>query len=210
MFMRLLSRQSRYSQIFRYCSACYSTVQVLLLLLSPPPRPAVPTAPPISPSGSPVTSTLITLRWSPIPPEHLNGQLRFYLVDVTEVITNISWTFHSVQRGINIGPLHAYYTYRCRVAGFTVGLGPYTSLFYVNSGEACKFTMVRFTQLLHSYPMYPITFSIELCLALLLCVSIVPRSSGDFSYSAPSLESLLCDNIFWKFINIDTLSFPRP
>lgn len=100
---------------------------------------AVPTAPPVTPSGSPITSTLITLRWDPIPAEHLNGILRFYLVDVTEVITNNSWTFHSVQRHVNIGPLHPYYTYRCRVAGFTVGVGPYTALFYVNSGEACEF-----------------------------------------------------------------------
>lgn len=99
----------------------------------------VPTAPPVLPSGSPLTSTLITLRWSPIPDEHINGMLLFYLVDVTEVITNNSWTFHAVQTRINIGPLHAYYTYRCRVAGFTVGLGPYTSFFYVNSGEACEF-----------------------------------------------------------------------
>lgn len=72
--------------------------------------------------------------------------LRFYLVDVTEIITNRSWTFHAVQTNINIGPLHAYYTYRCRVAGFTVGLGPYTSLFYVNSGEACEFEFVHYLE----------------------------------------------------------------
>lgn len=101
--------------------------------------PTVPTAPPETPSGSPITSTLITLRWDPIPLEHLNGILRFYLVDVVEVITNNSWTFHSVQNHVNIGPFHPYYTYRCRVAGFTVGVGPYTSFFYVNSGEACEF-----------------------------------------------------------------------
>ena len=103
----------------------------------------VPTAAPISPSGAPVpgTSTLINLRWYAVPPEHLNGVLLFYLVEVTEVITNTSWTFHAVNLHINIGPLHAYYTYRCRLAAFTVGVGPFTPFFYVNSGEACKFAV---------------------------------------------------------------------
>ncbi len=88
------------------------------------------------PSGSPLTSTLITLTWSPILPEHVNGIILFYLVEVTEVLTNTSFTFHAVQDRINIGPLHPYYTYQCRLAAFTTGIGPYTPFFYVNSGEA--------------------------------------------------------------------------
>ena len=101
--------------------------------------PIVPTAAPVSPSGYPVpdTSSLIFLSWSPVPAEHLNGILLFYLVDVTEVITNNSWTFHAVQTHIIIGPLHSFYTYRCRVAAFTTALGPFTPEFYVNSGETC-------------------------------------------------------------------------
>ena len=98
--------------------------------------PIVPTAAPVSPSGYPVpdTSSLIFLNWSPVPAEHLNGILLFY---VTEVITNNSWTFHAVQTHIVIGPLHPFYTYRCKVAAFTTALGPFTPEFYVNSGETC-------------------------------------------------------------------------
>lgn len=99
----------------------------------------VPTAAPTMPSGFPLTSTLITLSWTPLSAEHVNGIILFYLVDVTEVITNTSWTFHAVRDVINIGPLHPYYTYRCRVAAFTIGVGPYTPFFYVNSGEACEY-----------------------------------------------------------------------
>ncbi len=74
-----------------------------------------------------------------MPAEHINGILLFYLVEVTEVVTNTTWTFHAVQNHINIGPLHAYYTYRCRLAAFnSIGLGPFTAFFFVNSGEACK------------------------------------------------------------------------
>ena len=101
----------------------------------------VPTAAPASPSGFPLTSTLITIQWSPIPDEHVNGIILFYLVDVTEVITNTTLTFHAVRTSINVGPLHPYYRYRCQVTGFTVGVGPYTSFFYVYTGEACKCVM---------------------------------------------------------------------
>ena len=90
------------------------------------------------PSGFPVTSTLITLQWAPPPVEDINGIIVFYMVEVTEVLTNTSWTFHAVTTHINIGPLHPYYTYRCRVAAFTIGVGPFTTFFLVNSGEACK------------------------------------------------------------------------
>ena len=93
----------------------------------------------MTPSGAPLTSTLITLNWSPVPAEHLNGVLLFYLVEVTEVITNRTWTFHALQDPINIGPLHPYYTYRCRLAAFnTIGVGPFTPFFYVITGEDCK------------------------------------------------------------------------
>ena len=98
----------------------------------------VPTAPPQNPSGMPLTSTLIRLDWSPPPSEHINGIIVFYLVEVEEVLTNRIWTFHAVQTHINIGPLHPYYTYRCRVSATTIGTGPFTSFFLVNAGETSK------------------------------------------------------------------------
>jgi len=97
-----------------------------------------PTAAPLNPSGMSVTSTLIRLDWSPPPSEHINGIIVFYLVEVEEVITNRTWTFHAVQTHINIGPLHPYYGYRCRVAANTIATGPFTPFFLVNSGETCR------------------------------------------------------------------------
>ena len=89
------------------------------------------------PSGFALTSTLITIMWSPPPVEHINGIIDNYLVEVTEVITNNTWVFYAGRMtSINVGPLHPYYTYRCRVSASTTGPGPYTAFFYVNSGEA--------------------------------------------------------------------------
>lgn len=98
--------------------------------------PTVPTAAPLMPSGLPLTPTLITITWSPPPAEHINGIIDNYLVEVTEVVTANTWIFHATQTSITVGPLHPYYAYRCRVGASTVGLGPYTAFFYVNSGEA--------------------------------------------------------------------------
>jgi hypothetical protein len=96
----------------------------------------VPTAAPLMPSGFALTSTLITVMWSPPPDEHINGIIDTYLIEVTEVVTNNTWIFHAVQTQVNVGPFHPYYAYRCRVSASTIGPGPYSAPIYVNSGEA--------------------------------------------------------------------------
>lgn len=99
------------------------------------------------PSGFALTSTLITVIWSPPPAEHINGIIVNYLVEVTEVVTNNSWVFHAAaQMRINVGPFHPYYTYRCRVSASTIGPGPYTAFFYVNSGEAGMYVRMYATE----------------------------------------------------------------
>ena len=97
---------------------------------------AVPTAAPLTPSGYPLTSSLIRITWSPPPAEHINGIIDSYLVEMTEVVTNNTFVFYSTQTHINAGPLHPYYMYRCRVRASTIGPGPYTDFFNVQSGEA--------------------------------------------------------------------------
>ena len=98
----------------------------------------VPSAPPQSPSGSALSTTVITLTWDLPPAFDINGIIEFHLVEVTEIYTGISWMFHAVDTHINVGPVHPYFVYECRVATFTVGLGPFTAVFYVTSGEASK------------------------------------------------------------------------
>ena len=99
----------------------------------------VPTASPRSPSGTAISTTLITLTWTPPPAIDINGEIRFYLVEVTEVITGRMFTFHAVDTFINIGPLRAGNLYSCRVAAFTIALGPFTARFTVRSVETGKY-----------------------------------------------------------------------
>lgn len=104
---------------------------------------AVPTAMPRTPSGIAISPTLITLNWIPPPAIDINGLIRFYLVEVTEVVTGRFFTFHAVETFINIGPLNAGYVYRCRVAAYTIALGPFTDFFYVRSMETRKHEMLQ-------------------------------------------------------------------
>ena len=49
------------------------------------------------------------------------------------------FTFHAVDTFINIGPLRAGNLYSCRVAAFTIALGPFTARFTVRSVETGKY-----------------------------------------------------------------------
>lgn len=100
--------------------------------------PLAPTAAPQSPTGEAVTSTTITLEWDPPPDIDINGEIEFYVVEVEEVYTEREWTFHAVDDFINIGSLIAYNPYRCKIAAYTIELGPYTDYFVVYSGEVGK------------------------------------------------------------------------
>ena len=73
--------------------------------------------------------------WSPPPAIDVNGVVDFYLVEVIEVSTGAIWTIHAVNEHIIVGPLHAGYAYRCHIAAFTIGQGPFTSYFIVHSQE---------------------------------------------------------------------------
>jgi receptor-type tyrosine-protein phosphatase Q len=97
---------------------------------------AAPSAPPLSPSGSAQSATVITLEWDPPPPLDINGEIDYYVVELVEVYTAQMWTFHVMENYINISSLHAFYTYSYRIASFTIQLGPFTSYFYVTTSQA--------------------------------------------------------------------------
>ena len=84
----------------------------------------VPTAAPQRVSGSVITSTSISLSWSPPPLPDQNGQIQ-YSISVYEVATGTLTQYTTTNSPITIRSLHPYYTYRCSVAAYTtVGKGP--------------------------------------------------------------------------------------
>jgi len=112
----------------------------------------VPTAAPLNPSGSSLNATFISILWNPPPPEHINGIIDFYIIEVTEVVTNFTWLFYAADTQVRAGPLHPFYLYRCRVSASTIGQGPFTGFFYVTSGEAgIKSALITHNKKLSNY-----------------------------------------------------------
>ena len=108
-----------------------------------PPSFIAPSAPPQGFSGSNQSSTAIFLSWSPPPAIDINGVINYYTVELDEVWTGRSLEFHPTSMNISITALHPYYVYQCRVAAFTVALGPFTSNLQIVTGEDGLYVVQR-------------------------------------------------------------------
>ena len=88
----------------------------------------MPSASPLLLTGSVESSTLILLSWDPPPPYDRNGEIVYYLIHMSELETGRFWTLPVFNRKTTayVGSLHPYYRYECRVAAYTIGLGPYS------------------------------------------------------------------------------------
>ena len=99
-----------------------------------------PSAPPQGFSGFNQSSTSISLSWSPPPAIDINGAIQYYTVEVNEVWTGRSFTFHT-STNITIRALHPYYVYRCQVAAYTVALGPFANNLWIVTGEEGRYIL---------------------------------------------------------------------
>ncbi len=79
-------------------------------------------------------SSSITLSWDE-PDGRLNGILRAYWINITEVPTGDEFSFVTTTTSIVINNLHPYYTYLWRVAAVTVNEGPYSALQSITTME---------------------------------------------------------------------------
>ena len=100
--------------------------------------PTDPSAPPVvNPSSSSLSSTSITLFWSPPPMEHWNGIIRSYIINLIEHETNATYSYTSFATGptltMTINSLHPYYTYQFTITAVTIGPGPPTHAFTVQT-----------------------------------------------------------------------------
>ena len=96
---------------------------------------AAPSAPPHVTSAVAESSTSISLHWLPPPSVHINGNLKHYLVNVTESNTRRKWTFFAIDASLTIGSLHPDYVYKFTLAAYTIGYGPYSSEVAVRTEE---------------------------------------------------------------------------
>ena len=82
-------------------------------------------------SGLAIDHTTINLQWIAPPPTTLNGVLTAYIVSVTERETGFTFEHNTTNTSIILTSLHSDYVYECRVAAFTVAVGPFSQIFAV-------------------------------------------------------------------------------
>ena len=87
----------------------------------------IPTAPPQDIAVDQLSSTRMTLTWNPPPFEHINGLIRYYTMQVTEMETQATFTVTSNTTEVTVEGLHPYYTYQCKIAAHTIDLGPFSN-----------------------------------------------------------------------------------
>ena len=106
--------------------------------------PPVPSRAPQSPYGVAISPYLVNITWLPPPAIDINGEIDFYIVEATELISGQFMTYHAVEDHI-FTPARPGYAYRCRVAAFTVDQGPFTDYFIVTSQEL-GISVINFTK----------------------------------------------------------------
>ena len=80
----------------------------------------------------------ITLAWSAPSLKDRNGDIRQYLINITEIDTGNSWQVTAVDSFTTVESLHPFYSYSIIVAAETVALGPFTSPIIVEMPEDGK------------------------------------------------------------------------
>ena len=89
---------------------------------------SAPDAPP-SLSGEALTSTSISLTWTPPLEYNQNGNIERYMIEISdEDSTMTQYSTDGTTMMLIATELHPYHTYRCRIAALTrAGIGPFTS-----------------------------------------------------------------------------------
>lgn len=75
------------------------------------------------------------MSWSPPPTTDINGVIREYRINVTEVITGRIIYLTSTSTSIVTVGLHPYYLYECVITAVTVVAGPYSQTFSITTPE---------------------------------------------------------------------------
>ena len=105
------------------------------------------TAPSVAPEDIQVTaedSTTLHFSWQPPANGSTNGVIQRYIINITEVNTDISFQLETTPDTlfIVVSNLHPYYQYRCMVAAETVGLGPFSTPVIIELPEDGKTTVI--------------------------------------------------------------------
>ena len=85
--------------------------------------------------SSTVTSTMVEISWDSLLSEDENGIVRNYLINVTEIQTGNMFQTTSPDESAVLDNLHPAYEYTFRIAAYTIGSGPYSTVFTITTLE---------------------------------------------------------------------------
>jgi len=95
--------------------------------------PSVPTGAPFRLQGNAINSSALHLSWQPPAQDELNGVLRLYGVTLRDARTGQLSQQNTTTSSIIISSLKPCTTYQCSVEAFTVGFGPASDEYIVQT-----------------------------------------------------------------------------
>lgn len=106
--------------------------------------PAVPSASPISPGASALSSDSIQISWQPPPLPDQNGVITGYTINITSLDSGVTLQRTTATNTLQVSNLSPFTIYSCTLAAMTaVGLGPFSYFFTVQTHEDGKITVTQ-------------------------------------------------------------------
>ena len=99
---------------------------------------SAPGGPPQLVTAEAIAPTVLVLMWQPPLAEDVNGVVRTYVVNITELETGRLDQYLTSDLNVTVESLHPFYRYRYIVAAETISVGPFTDPNVIPMPEACK------------------------------------------------------------------------
>ena len=88
-------------------------------------------------SGNAASASSIKLSWTlPLQPNNITDYINYYIIEIEDLESGQTITYHSVEQLAVVESLHPHYTYLCRVAIFTSYLNPYSDYISIETLQA--------------------------------------------------------------------------
>ncbi len=108
-----------------------------------------PTSPPADINIEALNSITFQLSWAP--PAHINGIIRKYIINVTEVETHSEMKLVSLELTNTVQPLHPFYHYKCTLSAVTIAPGPWSKPIIIQLPEAGEPNLINLDKCVHVF-----------------------------------------------------------
>lgn len=128
----------------RFLCSCFSPsiVDVPTMFIHDKSSPSLihtaPDSPPENVSVAAISSTSVSISWTPPPQQSRNGHITEYRINISEIDTGRVQLHTSFTTPFVVQRLHPYYTYEIAVSAHTVSTGPYSGAEIIQTPEDGK------------------------------------------------------------------------